>query len=39
MRGWGYLTGGGAENLPSDEAAKIQDEFAEWVVKILNDNC
>lgn len=25
LRGWGHLTGGGAWNLPTDEAAKIQD--------------
>ncbi|MEG1587612.1 MAG: hypothetical protein RR346_12145 [Bacteroidales bacterium] len=35
IRGWGHLTGCGALNLPSETAARIQDEFAEWVVKRL----
>lgn len=32
IRGWGYLTGIGGLHLPSDEAARIQDGFAEWVI-------
>lgn len=35
IRGWGHLTGGGALNLPDHEAAKIQDDFGEWIVKKL----
>lgn len=35
IRGWGHLTGGGALNLPYREAAKIQDDFGEWIVKKL----
>lgn len=35
IRGWGHLTGCGALNLPSHEAAKIQDDFGEWIVKKL----
>lgn len=35
LRGWGHLTGCGALNLPSEEAAKIQDDFGEWIVKKL----
>lgn len=31
-RGWGYLTGGGALNLPSDVAAKMQDDFIAFCV-------
>lgn len=31
VRGWGYLTGVGGLNLPHDEAARIQDDFARWV--------
>lgn len=38
MRGWGRLTGTGGLNLPSKEAAKIQDDFCEWVVKTLREN-
>lgn len=35
LRGWGYLTGCCALNLPSDKAAQIQDDFANWVVNML----
>lgn len=35
LRGWGHLTGCGALNLPPEEAAKIQDDFGEWIVKKL----
>lgn len=35
LRGWGHLTGCGALNLPSKQAAKIQDDFANWVVNRL----
>lgn len=35
IRGWGHLTGCGALNLPSEKAAKIQDDFGEWIVKKL----
>lgn len=35
LRGWGHLTGCGALNLPPKEAAKIQDDFGEWIVKKL----
>lgn len=35
LRGWGHLTGCGALNLPGHEAAKIQDDFGEWIVKKL----
>lgn len=35
-KGWDEcLTGGGALNLPYREAAKIQDDFGEWIVKKL----
>ena len=36
IRGWGYLTGIGALNLPEDEAIKIQDDFANFVIETLN---
>lgn len=35
IRGWGHLTGCSALNLPPEEAAKIQDDFGEWIVKKL----
>lgn len=35
LRGWGHLTGCGALNLPAEKAAKIQDDFANWVVNKL----
>lgn len=37
IRGWGNLTGVGGMNLPQDEAANIQDTFAEHLVSILNN--
>lgn len=36
IRGWGNLTGTGAHHLPEDEAANIQDTFAEFIVNRLN---
>lgn len=38
IRGWGMLTGVGGYNLDTDVAAKIQDDFAEYCVKILNNH-
>lgn len=35
VRGWGHLIGAGGLYLPEEEAARIQDEFGEWVVKRL----
>ena len=35
IRGWGNLTGTGAHNLPSEEAANIQDTFAAWIIEKL----
>lgn len=35
IRGWGYLTGTGGLNLKDDLAAVIQDEFANYIVKML----
>lgn len=32
IRGWGNLTGIGAHNFPTEKAAKIQDDFAAWVI-------
>ena len=36
IRGWGNLTGIGAMNLSGEEAANIQDTFAEFIVEQLN---
>lgn len=37
IRGWGNLTGIGANNLSHEEAANIQDTFAEFIVEKLNN--
>lgn len=34
VRGWGHLTGGGALNLPGDEASKIQNNTGELIAKV-----
>ena len=36
IRGWGNLTGTGSWNLPAEEAANIQDTFAEFLIEKLN---
>jgi hypothetical protein len=38
IRGWGMLhaTGNGGYGLSEEEAVKIQDEFAKYVVDVLN---
>lgn len=38
IRGWGMLhgNGNGCYGLPEEEAVKIQDEFAKYVIDILN---
>lgn len=36
IRGWGELTGTGALHLPSDQAAKIQDDFRDYIINRLN---
>ena len=36
IRGWGNLTGSGAHNLSDEDAANIQDTFAEHIVNKLN---
>lgn len=39
VRGFGHLTGHGALGLPVEEALKIQDEFGEWLCRLLrNEN-
>lgn len=35
VRGWGYLTGSGGLHLSEEEACKIQDDFARYVVSKL----
>ena len=39
IRGWGMLhgTGNSCYNLPEEEAIKIQDEFAKYVIDMLNN--
>ena len=37
IRGWGNLTGQGGHNLNHEEAANIQDTFADYVVNKLNE--
>lgn len=39
IRGWGNLTGTGSHNLKEEEAANIQDTFAEYIVNTLNESC
>ena len=36
VRGWGYLIGTGGLNLSAEEAAKIQDDFGNWIVETLS---
>lgn len=36
IRGWGYLTGIGALNLPYETATKIQDDFCNFIVNRLS---
>ena len=36
IRGWGNLTGSGGHNLSQQEAANIQNTFAEYIVNKLN---
>jgi len=35
VRGWGWLTGAGALNIPADKAAQIQDQFGDWIAETL----
>lgn len=35
IRGWGHLTGSGGLNLPEDTATRLQDDFAEFIIKQL----
>lgn len=37
IRGWGGLTGTGGYELSSEKAVKIQDSFAEYIIKKLTD--
>ena len=38
IRGWGHLIGIGGYNLDGETAARIQNDFAEYCVKMLNNN-
>jgi len=35
VRGWGTLTGPSGYHLPAQAAAKIQDDFAAWIIETL----
>lgn len=37
IRGWGGLTGIGGHNLSNEEAANIQDTFADFIVEQINN--
>lgn len=37
IRGWGRLTGTGGLRLSPEEAAKLQDDFGEYIVNKLNN--
>ena len=37
VRGWGRLIGFGGLGLSAKEAAKIQDDFINWVVEIITE--
>lgn len=37
IRGWGHFTSPSGLNLKPEEAAKIQDDFCEWCVEVLNN--
>lgn len=37
IRGWGHLTGIGALHLDHEFAAKLQDDFAKYIVDTLNN--
>lgn len=36
VRGWGHLTGTGAMHLPEESAARIQDEFVNYILSKIN---
>ena len=38
IRGWGNLTGQGSYNLSNEEAIKVQNDFAKWIVEQLRRN-
>ncbi len=38
IRGWGELISTGGQNLDMKEAAKIQDEFTDWIYNTLKQH-
>jgi hypothetical protein len=36
IRGWGNLTGIGSHNFSAEKAAKIQDDFQDWLIYKLS---
>lgn len=37
IRGWGHLTGCGGLNLDAEVAAKIQDDFGDWIIQTFTE--
>jgi hypothetical protein len=38
IRGWGNLTAPGCHNLSNEDAIKVQNDFAKWIVEQLRRN-
>ena len=38
IRGWGNLTGQGSYNLSNEDAIRVQNDFAKWIVEQLRRN-
>lgn len=38
IRGWGNLTAPGCHNLSNEDAIRVQDDFAKWIVEQLRRN-
>ena len=36
IRGWGHLIGTGGLHLNDEDAAKIQDDFGQYIIDTLN---
>ena len=38
IRGWGNLTGQGSHNISNEDAIRVQNDFAKWIVEQLRRN-
>ena len=38
VRGWGHLTGSGGLGMKPNDAAKLQDEFIEWIINTISED-